>query len=35
VSCTIDKVEQTLKEKCADDPAFKDAMNHVGLKKKR
>jgi hypothetical protein len=30
----IDKAEQALKDKCGDDPAFKDAMNHVGLKKK-
>lgn len=31
----VDKAEQTLKDTCGNDPAFQDAMNRVGLRKKK
>jgi hypothetical protein len=31
----VEKVQKSMEDKCGNDPAFKDAMNHVGLRKKK
>ena len=34
-SSDLDRIEAEMKTKCANDPAYTEAMNHVGLRKKK